>query len=276
MDAPGRQHGCAGDLHCLTLDISRAVPRDDLAQPRRVSGAVTYVERELLLRAAAAEDLRRGTDSRRLAARRGWAAPIATRSGRLGHRPRPGRRRAGGARRAVHRARHCCTVVLVLRNDPARGAIARSCSTSGNYGYKLVDLDKRRPARALRVRRAVRLHVRRLRLLFGAARDHPVPGRTARRRHAQVPGGDPGERAAGRQGVLDEEAALDGTSTCARSSPSTSRTSTCSASRPRPSGRSTTRSRRAGATAARIPRHAGRPHFVAVLMRDLRKWGYLA
>lgn len=144
-DAKGRwtlrldNRGAPATLHCLTLDISRAVPQKISARRGNVSATLTYVERNYFYEKPQLKIVRAGqtvVDS-----------PLV----RLGCRDcdtfRPFsvtvRDLDGGEPEVLvqlyTQGAHCCTVVLVLRYSD--GAYRPKLLDFGNYGYKLVDLD---------------------------------------------------------------------------------------------------------------------------------------
>src|SRR5262249_4811063 len=132
--------GGLATLHCLTLDISRAVSETISARKGAVKAAVTYTERNFFYEHASLRIMRSG--------RTVLDSPV----GRLCRDCdtfRPVRvvvRDLDGGDPEVlielyTQGAHCCTEVLVLRNDPATRTYRRALLDFGNYGYKLADLD---------------------------------------------------------------------------------------------------------------------------------------
>jgi subtilisin-like proprotein convertase family protein len=144
-DARGRwtlrvaNDGAAATLHCLTLDISRAVPETLAARARGVQAKVGFVERNGFY------------DRLRLQVVRGGRTFLDSPLERLGCRDcntfRPVSVRVrdldGGEPEVLvdlyTQGAHCCSVVLVLRFDGTR--YRSKLLFHGNFGYKLVDLD---------------------------------------------------------------------------------------------------------------------------------------
>ncbi len=132
--------GAPAVLHCLTLDISRAVPQTISAHRGAVSATLTYVERNYFYEKPHLKIVRSG--------RTVVDSPLK----RLGcpdcdtFRPFSVTVRDldGGEPEVLvqlyTQGAHCCTVVLVLRHTG--GSYRPKLLDFGNYGYKLVDLDQ--------------------------------------------------------------------------------------------------------------------------------------
>jgi subtilisin-like proprotein convertase family protein len=132
--------GATATLHCLTFDISRAVPETISARHGAVQATVTYTERNYFYEHASLKITRAG--------RAAFDAPVGTLcSGCDTFRPvRVVVRDLDGGDPEVllelyTQGAHCCTEVLALRYDRAIGAYRRTLLDFGNYGYKLADLD---------------------------------------------------------------------------------------------------------------------------------------
>ena len=131
LDVADRQQRRARDAALPDARHLARGARDDVRSPRRGAGRRDLHRAELLLRARRPEDHALGTDAARLPARQALPRLRHVPSGQ-GRRPRPRRRRAGGAARAVHpggallhdRTRSCDTT---RRPGPTGG----HCSTSG-------------------------------------------------------------------------------------------------------------------------------------------------
>ena len=132
--------GAPATLHCLTLDISRAVPETMSARHGAVQASVTFTERNFFYEHASLKITRSG--------RTMLDSPLA-RLCRDCDTFRPVRvvvRDLDGGEPEVllelyTQGAHCCTTVLALRYDPATRAYRRTLLDFGNYGYKLADLD---------------------------------------------------------------------------------------------------------------------------------------
>lgn len=132
--------GAPATLHCLTLDISRAVPETIAARHGGVQAGVTYVERNSFY------------DHARLKIARAGRTALDSSLGALCRDCdtfRPVRvvvRDLDGGEPEVMlelytQGAHCCTEVIALRYDPAIRAYRRTLLDFGNYGYRLADLD---------------------------------------------------------------------------------------------------------------------------------------
>jgi hypothetical protein len=146
QDAKGRwtlhvdNAGAPATLHCLTLDISRAIPQTISAHRGTVSAALTYVERDYFYEQQHLKIVRGG--------RTVLDSPLVRLRCRECDTFRPYsvtvRDLDGGEPEVLvqlyTQGAHCCTVVLVLRRV---GTTYRpKLLDFGNYGYKLVDLDR--------------------------------------------------------------------------------------------------------------------------------------
>ena len=131
--------GAQASLHCLTLDISRAVPESMSARRGAVTATLAFEEKNSFY------------EHLRLKVVRGGRAVVDSPVGRLGcrdcetFRPVSVRLRDldGGEPEVLvdlyTQGAHCCTVLLALRYD---GKTYRpKLLFYGNFGYKLVDLD---------------------------------------------------------------------------------------------------------------------------------------
>ena len=132
--------GAPATLHCLTLDISRAVPETMSARRGAVQASVTFTERNFFYEHAGLKIARSGLtmlDSplARLCRDCGTFRPVRVVVRDLD----------GGEPEVLlelyTQGAHCCTTVLALRYDPATRAYRRALFDFGNYGYKLADLD---------------------------------------------------------------------------------------------------------------------------------------
>ena len=184
--------GAPATLHCFTLDISRDVPQT-LSRARRrcrarrsPTSSATSSSRSSASRSSAPAGRRSTCRSS------GWAAGV---------RREPSGRRSrvrdldGGEPEVLvdlySGGAHCCLSRLILRYDAGGEAVPLDARRTGaTTATRLVDLDRDGRARVLGLRRAVRLHVHRLRVLGGADPDLELPAGDARRRHPEVPGGD--------------------------------------------------------------------------------------
>jgi hypothetical protein len=146
-DAKGRwtlrieNDGAPATLHCFTLDVSRAVAQVMWRRGGAVTASVSFVERNAFYQDLRLKIVRRG--------RAALDSPLR----RLGCRDcdtfRPvsvGVRDLDGGEPEVlldlyTQGAHCCSVLLALRFDTAAAAYRPKVLFFGNYGYKLVDLD---------------------------------------------------------------------------------------------------------------------------------------
>ncbi len=132
--------GPPATLHCLTLDISRAVPETLSARHGAVQAGVTFTERNFFYEHAGLKITRSG--------RTLLDSPLAGLC-RDCDTFRPVKivvRDLDGGEPEVllelyTQGAHCCTTVLLLRYDSATRAYRRTLLDFGNYGYKLADLD---------------------------------------------------------------------------------------------------------------------------------------
>jgi hypothetical protein len=134
--------GAPATLHCLTLDISRAVPQTLSARGGAVRASVTFTERNFFFERIRMKVVRRGRTLLDSPVQRLHCPECNT------FRPAAVRVRdldggepevlldmySGGA--------HCCSVLLVLRYDAAVRTYRSKLLSFGNYGYRLVDLDR--------------------------------------------------------------------------------------------------------------------------------------
>ena len=138
-------------LHCFTLDISREVPESLSAHGRNVKATITYAERDFLYRTLRVSVVRAG--------RKALDVPIQ----RIGCPDCAGSRPVDVAVRDLDGGEpeilfdlftggaHCCAVSLILRWDAEAHRYRSTFALWGNYGRRLVDLDRRRLAfRSLR------------------------------------------------------------------------------------------------------------------------------
>jgi subtilisin-like proprotein convertase family protein len=146
-DAKGRwtlevdNNGAPATLHCLTLDISRAVREMLSSHLGGVTASVSFVEKNSFyeqLRLKIVRGGRTALDSpvQRLRCRDcDTFRPVSVKVRDLD----------GGEPEMLlelyTQGAHCCTVVLALRHDAAAGAYRPKLLLFGNYGYKLADLD---------------------------------------------------------------------------------------------------------------------------------------
>jgi subtilisin-like proprotein convertase family protein len=128
-------------LHCFSLDISRAVPQALSARKGLIRAEVGFVETNYRYERIGVKVVRAGRtalDARiqRLCSGCGDFRPVSVRLRDLdGGEPEVlVGMYSGGA--------HCCSVVLVLRYDAARRAYRSKLLDFGNYGYRLVDIDR--------------------------------------------------------------------------------------------------------------------------------------
>jgi subtilisin-like proprotein convertase family protein len=134
--------GAPTTLHCLTLDISRAVQQSMWTRTGAVRAGVSFVERNGFY------------EQLRLTLVRGGKTVVDSPLQRFGCREcstfRPVTVRVldldGGEREVLvelyTQGAHCCSVVLVLRHDAAANTYRSKLFLFGNYGYRLVDLDR--------------------------------------------------------------------------------------------------------------------------------------
>jgi subtilisin-like proprotein convertase family protein len=146
-DARGRwrlriaNSGGAATLHCLTLDISRAVPQRLTAERGPVRASVTFQERDFLFEKLRVKVERGGRTVVDAPIQRlrcpdcGQNRPVSVRIRDLdGGEPEVlVDMYTGGA--------HCCSNLLVLRYDAAARTYRPTLLDFGNYGYRIVDLD---------------------------------------------------------------------------------------------------------------------------------------
>ncbi len=133
--------GGPATLHCLTLDISRAVPEHLSAQRGSVRASVTFQERDFLFEKLRVKVVRAGRTVVDSPVQRlrcpdcGQSRPVSVSVRDLdGGEPEVlVDMYSGGA--------HCCSNLLVLRYDPAAKTYRPRLLDFGNYGYRLVDLD---------------------------------------------------------------------------------------------------------------------------------------
>lgn len=133
--------GAPATLHCLTLDISRAVPETLAARGGAVRASVSFTERNYSYERMGMKVVRAG--------RTVVDAPIQTLQCRDCNTFRPVsvevRDLDGGEPEVLldmyTGGAHCCSVVLVLGYDAARKAYRSKLLFFGNYGYRLADLD---------------------------------------------------------------------------------------------------------------------------------------
>lgn len=133
--------GGPATLHCLTLDIARAVPERLSARGGAVRASVSFIERNYSYQRMRVKVVRAG--------RTVVDAPIQTLSCRECNTFRPVqievRDLDGGEPEVLldmyTGGAHCCSVALVLGYDAARKAYRSKLLFFGNYGYRLVDLD---------------------------------------------------------------------------------------------------------------------------------------
>jgi subtilisin-like proprotein convertase family protein len=134
--------GAQATLHCLTLDISRAVPETLSSHRGGVTASVGYVERNYFYERARLKIVRHG--------RTVVDSPVQ----RLGcpdcdtFRPVSVEVRDldGGEPEVLLRlytqGAHCCSVLLALRYEASGSTYRPKLLFFGNYGYKLADLDR--------------------------------------------------------------------------------------------------------------------------------------
>jgi subtilisin-like proprotein convertase family protein len=148
QDAHGRwtlrieNTGGPATLHCLTLDISRAVTETMSARRGPVRASVSFVERDYQFETLRLKVVRRG--------RTVVDAPIAQAGCRDCADYRPVsvavRDLDGGEPEVLvdlfSGGAHCCDFTLVLRYDAAAKRYRSSLEYWGNYGYRVVDLDR--------------------------------------------------------------------------------------------------------------------------------------
>jgi hypothetical protein len=146
-DARGRwtlrieNRGAPATLHCLTLDIARAVPQTLTAHRGVVRATVSFVERNYFYEHLRLKIVRAG--------RTVVDGPVEKLHCRDCSTFRPVsvqvRDLDGGEPEVLldmyTGGAHCCSVALVLRRDPARKAYSSKLLFFGNYGYRLIDLD---------------------------------------------------------------------------------------------------------------------------------------
>jgi hypothetical protein len=146
-DAKGRwtlqvdNSGAPATLHCLTLDISRAVRETLWSHLGGVTASVSFVEENSFYEQLRLKIVRSGQTAldspvRRLACRDcDTFRPVSVRVRDLD----------GGEPEVLlelyTQGAHCCTVVLALRHDVAADAYRPKLLFFGNYGYKLADRD---------------------------------------------------------------------------------------------------------------------------------------
>jgi subtilisin-like proprotein convertase family protein len=128
-------------LNCFTLDISRDVPESLSAHGRNVRAAITYTERDFLYEKLRVSVVRAG--------RKALDVPIQ----RIGCPDCTGSRPVDVAVRDLDGGEpevlfdlytggaHCCAVSLILRWDAGAHRYRSTFAFWGNYGRRLVDLD---------------------------------------------------------------------------------------------------------------------------------------
>lgn len=146
QDAKGRwtlriqNSGPPATLHCFTLDISRNIPQTERAQGGDVSASLTYVERSYFFEHQQLKIVRAGHVA--------LDAPIERVCGQC-HEDRPTGLRVrdldGGEPEVIadmySGGAHCCLFSVILRYDPATRTYRSRVADWGNFGSKLVDLD---------------------------------------------------------------------------------------------------------------------------------------
>jgi subtilisin-like proprotein convertase family protein len=133
--------GGPATLHCLTLDISRAVPETLTATRGSVHAALGFLERNYLYESLRVKVVRAGrvvvdAPIQQLGCREcDTFRPVAVKVRDLD----------GGGPEVLFDlftgGAHCCSAVLVLRYDPAARTYRSKVLGFGNYGYRLADLD---------------------------------------------------------------------------------------------------------------------------------------
>jgi hypothetical protein len=134
--------GAPATLHCLTLDISRAVPQTLSARGGAVRASVTFTERNFCFERIRMKVVRRGRTLLDSPVQRLHCpecntfrpAAVTVRDLDAGEPEALLDMYSGGA--------HCCSVLLVLRYDAAVRTYRSKLLSFGNYGYRLVDLDR--------------------------------------------------------------------------------------------------------------------------------------
>jgi hypothetical protein len=133
--------GPPATLHCFTLDISRSVAETLSARSGAVRATVTFIERNFFFDGLRLRIVRSG--------RTAVDAPLE----KLGCPDCPQYRPSAVSVRDLDGGEpevlvdlytggaHCCAAVLVLRFDPASRTYRPKLFDFGNYGYRVVDLD---------------------------------------------------------------------------------------------------------------------------------------
>jgi hypothetical protein len=147
-DARGRwtlrvtNKGAPATLHCLTLDISRAVPETLSGRSGSVRASVSYIERDYLYDHLRVKIVRAGRTVLDVPIQQAGCRDCAE------YRPVSVKVRdldggepevlvdlfSGGA--------HCCVFTFILRYDEAAKRYRSTLAYWGNYGSRLVDLDR--------------------------------------------------------------------------------------------------------------------------------------
>jgi subtilisin-like proprotein convertase family protein len=147
QDARGRwtlritNNGKLAHLRCFTLDVSRDVPQSLSAHGGNVKAAITYTERDFFYQKLRLSVVRAGRPALDVPIQRiGCPDCAGSRPVDLAVRDLDGGEPevlfdlyTGGA--------HCCSVSLILRWDPGARRYRSTFAQWGNYGRRLVDLD---------------------------------------------------------------------------------------------------------------------------------------
>jgi hypothetical protein len=135
-------NGAPATLHCLTLDISRAVPQTLHALGGAVRASVTFTERNYLFEHLHMKIVRGGRTVVDSPVQK-LHCPECNTFQRVALKVRD---LDGGEPEVTldlfTGGAHCCDVLLVLRYDPEAKAYRSKLLDFGNYGYRLVDLDR--------------------------------------------------------------------------------------------------------------------------------------
>ena len=147
QDARGRwtlritNSGRPARLHCFTLDVSRDVPQSLSAQRRGVKATITYTERDFLYEKLRLAVVRSGRTALNVPIER-IGCPDCARSRPVDVAVRD---LDGGEPEVLFDlytgGAHCCSVSLILRWDPGAHRYRSTFAYWGNYGRRLVDLD---------------------------------------------------------------------------------------------------------------------------------------
>jgi subtilisin-like proprotein convertase family protein len=135
-------NGGPAQLNCFSLDLSRDVPQTLSARRANISASLTFSERAFLFEKLRVRITRAG--------RTALGAPLE----RLGCGICKGSRPVGVKIRDLDGGEpevlvdlftggaHCCSITLILRHDPASGRYRPTLGYWGNFGSELADLDR--------------------------------------------------------------------------------------------------------------------------------------